>query len=110
MDGAAAGDLRATFAGSSSQLLRALPPEAVEAYVAHRDRASARHPLYETSSRDYGKVPRGVEAALKPPAFAKRGGFSSLFPGGGASKGGNVRSTLDTSVAKNKYLSALDAM
>ncbi len=75
-------------------------------YEAWKNRQSKAHPLYATASSEYGKVPRGVQHEIQPPAHGKGGGFSSTFAGGGATRS----SGLTTAVTKHRFMKDLDPM
>ncbi len=65
------------------------------------------HPLYETESSSWGKVPRGVVVEpLRKPVAAKAGDFSCHF----LPCTNEQRTTLDTTRAKHRYLKELDPM
>lgn len=55
------------------------------------------HPLYETESTKYGKLPRGVTVVLKKPEAAKAGDFSCHFV-----PNKERRTTMETSCAKHR--------
>lgn len=91
-----------------------LPPEMREKFEAWQQRQSKAHPLYSTSATAYGVVPRGTECVLENPAYPKGG---KCGPGGSFTKSFVVmpskevrRTTLDTSMAKHRYLKELDPM
>jgi hypothetical protein len=84
--------------------LHELPEELQTKYLAHKNRQSKSHPLYQTSMGDYGKVPRGVEVKIVPPIAGKQGGFSQTFTAGGATRS----QSLITSISRSKFHSALD--
>jgi hypothetical protein len=84
-----------------------LPPNLLAKWEAHQNRTTRSHPLYQVSSADYGKIPRGVEVQLKNPEAGKGGGFSDTFV---PLSQGTGKTTLTTSIAKHRYMKELDPM
>ncbi|KAA0154107.1 hypothetical protein FNF29_02730 [Cafeteria roenbergensis] len=77
-----------------------------ERFLQWRARKSGAHPLYQSSSHDYGAKPLGDESKLRPPAHPKGGSFTATFKGGGAPSSGGLR----TGVSKHRYLKEMDGM
>lgn len=74
--------------------------------VQWRARKNGAHPLYQSSSHDYGTKPLGDESRLRPPDHPKGGSFTATFKGGGAPASGGLR----TGLSKHRYLKEMDGM
>lgn len=83
------------------------PPPA-RRFEAWQNRTSKAHPLYATETQAYGTVPRGMEAGVAPPEHGSTQAFTKTFILMKDQIKG--KTTLDTSIAKHRYLKQLDPM
>jgi len=74
-------------------------------FLQWKARKESRHPLYETASRDYGRVPIGYTGTLEPPKHPKK---SSDFIKQAAVIGPPRSAGLKTGVTSHKFLGELD--